>query len=80
MRHDCRCDKPLLTYFDNICICRNCDSIFQKGTKYVKDILIKCAIDKMLIKSIIFHSVIIVLHYVYIKGIYNFSKYVTFRK
>ena len=37
-----RCDKPLLTYFDNIYICQNCDSIFQKGPKYVKDILIKC--------------------------------------
>ena len=37
-----RCDKPSLTYFDNIYICQNCDSIFQKGTKYIKDILIKC--------------------------------------
>ena len=37
-----RCDKPSLTYFDDIYICQNCDSIFQKGTKYIKDILIKC--------------------------------------
>ena len=33
----------------------------------------------MLIENIIFHSVTIVLHYVYIKVIYNFSKYVKFK-
>ena len=36
-----RCYKPSLTYFDDIYICQNCDSIFQKGIKYIKDILIK---------------------------------------
>ena len=37
-----RCDKPKIIYFENIYICQNCDSIFQKGEKYIKDILIKC--------------------------------------
>ena len=37
-----RCDKPMLTFFDDVCICKNCNSILKKGTKYIKDILIKC--------------------------------------
>ena len=37
-----RCDKPISISFENIHICQNCDAIFQKGTKYVKDIIIKC--------------------------------------
>ena len=75
-----RCDKPSLTYFDDIYICQNCDSIFQKGTKYIKDILIKCVINKMLIKNRIYLFVTIVLHYVCTNVIHNFSKYVKFRK
>ena len=37
-----RCYKPNLKYFDNIYICQNCNEIYEKGTKYIKDILIKC--------------------------------------
>ena len=37
-----RCIKPSLIYFEDIFIYQNCDFIFQKGTKYIKDILIKC--------------------------------------
>ena len=37
-----RCDKQKIIYFENIYICQNCDSIFQKGTKYIRDILINC--------------------------------------
>ena len=72
-----RCDKPILISFENIYICQNCDAIFQKGTKYIKDILIKCC-DKMLILNLIFPSVIIVLDFVYKNVIYNFSKYIKF--
>ena len=75
-----RCDKPLLTYFNNIYICRNCDSIFQKGTKYVKDILIKCCNRQNVNKKYNIPFCNNFLYYVYIKGIYNFSKYVIFRK
>ena len=37
-----RCDKPILISFENIYICQRCNAIFQKGTKHIKDILIKC--------------------------------------
>ena len=37
-----RCNKPMLIFFDDIYICKTCDSIFKKGTKHIKDILIKC--------------------------------------
>ena len=37
-----RCYKPNLKYFENIYICQNCNGIYEKGTKYIKDILIKC--------------------------------------
>ena len=37
-----RCNKHMLIFFDNIYICKTCDSIFKKGTKHIKDILIKC--------------------------------------
>ena len=37
-----RCDKPNLTYFENIYICQNCNGIYEKGTRYIKDISIKC--------------------------------------
>ena len=37
-----RCHKPNLTYFDDIYICQTCNSIYKKGKKYIKDILIKC--------------------------------------
>ena len=37
-----RCDKPSLTYFDNIYIGQNCNGIYEKGKQYIKDILIKC--------------------------------------
>ena len=37
-----RCNKPILISFENIYICQSCNAIFQKGIKYVKDILIKC--------------------------------------
>ena len=37
-----RCNKPSLTHFGNIYICQNCNGIWKKGTKYIKDILIKC--------------------------------------
>ena len=37
-----RCDKPKIIYFENIYICQNCNGIYEKGTKYIKDILIKC--------------------------------------
>ena len=37
-----RCNKPILISFENIYICRSRNAIFQKGTKYIKDILIKC--------------------------------------
>ena len=37
-----RCINPNLTYFENIYICQNCNGIYEKGTKYIKDILIKC--------------------------------------
>ena len=37
-----RGNKPSLTYFDNIRICQNCNEIYEKGTKYIKGILIKC--------------------------------------
>ena len=43
-----RCDKPSLTYFDNIYICQNCNGIYEKGKKYVKNILINCC-DKRLV-------------------------------
>ena len=37
-----RCDNTNLTYFENIYICQNCNGIYEKGTKYIKDISIKC--------------------------------------
>ena len=30
-----RCGKPMLTFFDNIYICKTCDSIFKKGKKNI---------------------------------------------
>ena len=56
-----RCNKPMLIFFDDIFICKTFDSIFKKGTKHIKDILIKCCNrQKILIKLIIYHSAIIV--------------------
>ena len=43
-----RCDKPSLTYFDNIYICQNCNGIYKKGKEYVRNILINCC-DKRLV-------------------------------
>ena len=37
-----RCDKPKMIYFENIYNCQNCDGVYQKGKKYIKDILINC--------------------------------------
>ena len=38
-----RCINSKLIYFDNIFICQNCDSIFEKPDKLLnKEILIKC--------------------------------------
>ena len=37
-----RCHKPKIMYFENIYICQNCDGLYEKGNKYIKDISIKC--------------------------------------
>ena len=74
-----RCYKPSLTYFDDIYICQNCDSIFQKGTKYIIDILIKCCNNQNINENIVYLFLTIVLHYACIKVIHNFSKYVKFK-
>ena len=46
-----RCDKPILISFENIYICRNCSAIFQKGNKYIKDILINCCNNRNINKT-----------------------------
>ena len=34
-----RCNNAKLIYIEDIYICQNCNNIFQKGRKYIKDIL-----------------------------------------
>ena len=74
-----RCDKPSLTYFENIYIRQNCNGIYEKGTKYIKGILIKCCNNQNVNKKYNILFVTIVSNFVCINVIYNFSKYVKFR-
>ena len=74
-----RCNNPSLIYFENIYICQNCNEIYEKGTKYIKDILIKCCNKQNVNKNIRYLFVTIVSAFVHIKVIYNFSKYVKFK-
>ena len=45
-----RCDNLNLTYFENIYTCQNCNGIYEKGTKYIKDISIKCCNNQNIYK------------------------------
>ena len=47
-----RCDNPKLIYFDNIYICDNCFSIFEKHHKELnKQIIVKCCNNQNIIYS-----------------------------
>ena len=55
-----RCDNPKLIYFDDIYICDNCFSIFEKHHKELNKLLLNVAIIKILFIHIINLYVIIV--------------------
>ena len=75
-----RCHKPKIIYFENIYICQNCDGLYEKENKYIKDISIKCCNNQNVNKNIIYLFVTMVSNFMCTSVIYNFSKkYVKFR-
>ena len=67
-----RCDNPNLTYFENIYICQIVTEFMKKEQNILKIFLLNAVI--------IYLFVTIVSNFVCTNVIYNFSKYVEFRK